>query len=203
MEIGNDVVDRRLVVGLGNPGTRYRHTRHNLGFRVVDELVRRFDAGSGRDAFGARAWDVRTTRSDALRRVTLLEPQEYMNRSGSAVAMAAGFYHLAPHHVLVVMDDLALPPGRLRARAEGSAGGHNGLADVMQKMGTNALPRLRIGIGPSPANMDSADYVLQAVPQDQAAIIEIAVKTAADAVEDWVFNGIAFVMDKYNGKAEE
>jgi PTH1 family peptidyl-tRNA hydrolase len=111
----------------------------------------------------------------------------------------SAFYKADPDQILVVLDDLALPTGRLRARAGGSAGGHNGLADVLEALGHTQMPRLRIGIGQAPPNMDSTDYVLRPFEADEREIIETAVQQAADAVEDWVFNGIEFVMDKYNG----
>jgi len=129
-------------------------------------------------------------------------PQTYMNRSGSAAAQMAGFYRADPADVLVVLDDMALPPGQLRARAGGSAGGHKGLADVLRAMGSNDVPRLRIGIGPPPPRMDAVDFVLTRFGPDETQDIEHAIQLAADAVGDWVFSGIEYVMQKYNRRTQ-
>ena len=193
---------RRFVVGLGNPGRRYRGTRHNLGFVVVAKVAERWALTAMREAFGGRVMEGRPSRGGVERRVMLLTPQTYMNRSGQAVREMTAFYKAEPQDVLIVLDDLALPPEQLRARVGGSAGGHNGLADVLDRLGSDQVPRLRIGIGPAPDYMDPADYVLQAFRDDELEPMEHAVQTAADAVEDWVFNGITFVMDTYNGTTE-
>lgn len=125
-----------------------------------------------------------------------------MNLSGQSVKGLASFYKVAPQDVLVVLDDLALPLGRLRLRAKGSAGGHNGLTDVQKHLGTQEIPRLRIGIGSAPEYMDTADYVLQKFADDEQESIERAIRQAAQAVEDWVFHGTAYAMDTYNRKLE-
>ena len=196
----NGEADRtKIIVGLGNPGRRYANTRHNLGFAVADVLVDRWQTGKGKDAFGGRLYHARLQRGPEQRQAMLLKPLTYMNRSGWAVQEMSAFYKADPDQILVVLDDMALPTGRLRARAGGSAGGHNGLADVLEALGRTQMPRLRIGIGQAPPDMDSADFVLRAFEADEKEIIETAVQQAADAVEDWVFNGIQFVMDKYNG----
>lgn len=196
----NDEADRtRFIVGLGNPGRRYANTRHNLGFAVADVLVARWQAGQGEKAFGGQFWRARLQRQPKRRLAMLLNPLTYMNRSGQAVREMSAFYMADPDQILVVLDDLSLPTGRLRARAGGSAGGHNGLADVLEAMGHTQIPRLRIGVGPPPPDVDSADHVLRPFEAGETEIIETAVQRAADAVEDWVFNGIEFVMDKYNG----
>ncbi len=197
----NGEADRtKFIVGLGNPGRRYANTRHNLGFAVADVLVDRWQTGRGKRAFGGKLYNARLQRGTKQQMAMLLKPLTYMNRSGQAVREMAAFYKADPDQILVVLDDLALPTGRLRARAGGSAGGHNGLADVLEALGHTQMPRLRIGIGPARPDMDSADFVLRPFEADEAEIIETAAKRAADAVEDWVFNGIEFVMDKYNGK---
>jgi PTH1 family peptidyl-tRNA hydrolase len=195
---------RRFVVGLGNPGREYAASRHNVGFRVVEALRRRWQAGRGRRAFGGMVWDARPSRPQAgQRRVVLLEPQTYMNRSGSAARDMAAFYKAAPQDVLVVLDDMALPLGRLRARTGGSAGGHKGLADVLAAMGSEQVPRLRVGIGGPPPRMEAADYVLGRFAAGESEAIEAAVGAAADAVEDWVFHGLTYVMDEYNRRPED
>lgn len=184
----------RFVVGLGNPERRYRGTRHNTGFMVLSELRRRWGFGRGRSKFHGRCW----SGSIAGRSVTLLAPETYMNRSGLAVAEMMAFYKAAPDGVLLVMDDMALPPGRLRARADGSPGGHRGLADILQAAGTEALPRLRIGIGPPPAGVDPVDYVLSEFAEAERPVMLEAVQRAAAAVEDWAARGITYVMNHYN-----
>ena len=192
------------MVGLGNPGRRYERTRHNVGFRVVDRLVERYAAGEGKAAFGGQLWQARPERPAGERpRVTLFEPHTYMNCSGQAVAELVAFYKARPADVLVVMDDMNLPPGRLRMRAEGSAGGQKGLADILARLGTQAVPRLRIGIGSPPGRMDGADFVLSKFSPNELEDMEAAVASAADAVSDWVFHGIEYAMERHNRKPEE
>ena len=134
----------------------------------------------------------------AQRRVMLFEPHTYMNRSGSAVKGLMVFYETQPRDVLVVLDDMALPLGTLRARASGSGGGHNGLKDVLRVLPAQDVPRVRIGIGPAPAGTDGVDYVLGTFAPQELEIIEQTVERAADAVEDWIAHDINRVMDKYN-----
>ncbi len=192
-----------LVVGLGNPGTKYDRTRHNLGFRVVDGLVRRWSADGPRSAFQAHVWDARLHGpQDQALRVLLLQPQTYMNLSGRSVQEAARFHRIAPERVLVVMDDMALPVGQLRFREQGSAGGHNGLADILRALGTDAIPRLRIGIGTPPPRIEGVDYVLMRFSSDEEPVIESALPHAVLAVEQWATHGIRFVMDRYNRKVD-
>jgi len=184
----------KYVVGLGNPGRRYRDTRHNVGFMVLKELRRRWDFGRARSRFHSRVW---TGRIGACG-VALVAPQTYMNDSGTAVAELVNFYKLDLTDLLVVMDDLALPPGRLRARAKGSAGGHKGLGDVLRALETEAVARLRVGIGPPPEHMDGTAYVLGTFSEDEWAVMAPAIARAADAVETWVTNGIGEVMNRFN-----
>lgn len=194
---------RRFVVGLGNPGREYARTRHNMGFRVVEALRRRWQAHEPQRDFGGLVSEARPCRPQAgTRRVVLLEPMTYMNCSGQAVQEMAAFYKAERSEILVVLDDMALPVGQLRARAGGSAGGQKGLTDVLQKMGSQQVPRLRIGIGAPPGRMDGADFVLSKFSDAEQEIIEVAVMQAAEAVEDWVFRGLDFVMERYNRKDE-
>jgi len=190
------------VVGLGNPGRRYAATRHNVGFMVLEALRERWRTGAGRKAFSGWLWEARVGGPGGPRKVLLLAPQTYMNCSGQAARELAAFHKAEPADVLVVLDDLALPPGRLRARASGSAGGHKGLADVLRALGTEQVPRLRIGIGPAPAPVPAEQYVLTKFGPDEAPVIEAAVARAAEAVEDWVRHDIEFVAQKYNRKDE-
>jgi len=170
---------------------------------AVDALVGRWRAGEGRRAFSGVLYDARPQRPGAdPRRVMLLTPHTYMNRSGQAVRALADFYKAQPQDVLVVLDDLALPVGRIRARAQGSSGGHNGLADVLAAVGGQDVPRLRIGIGPVPEGVDAMDFVLRPFEPGELEMIRPAVETACEAVEDWVFDGIECVMERYNRKQE-
>ena len=189
----------KLIVGLGNPGRRYEQTRHNIGFEVVEEAARRLLATGPKAAFGGLAYDARPVLPDGrTARVVLLQPHTFMNCSGQAVRNIAGFYKTAIDNILIVLDDLALPVGKLRIRVSGSAGGHNGLSDIIRLMGSNEVARLRVGIGQSPAFMDTADYVLQRFADDEVDTIRQAVKRAAQAVEDWIFNGPQYAMDIHN-----
>jgi PTH1 family peptidyl-tRNA hydrolase len=202
--VGQDTDRTKFVVGLGNPSRQYANTRHNVGFMVVQALRRRWQALDGRRAFSGVMCDVRVHRPEAgVRRVMTLEPQTYMNRSGLAVRQLADFYKAAPEEMLIVLDDMALPVGRLRIRADGSAGGHNGLADILAAMGTQAVPRLRIGIGSPQTPSQWKDFVLSTFSSDEAETIRQAVQTAAQAVEDWVFGGTRYVMDRYNRSADD
>lgn len=185
----------KLVVGLGNPGSQYDRTRHNVGFMVVDAFAERFDTTVRRKKFNALFEEVYAEGTKLL----LLKPQQYMNRSGHAVATVAGFYKLKPADVLVVTDDMALEVGRLRLRSKGSAGGHNGLKDIIARLGSNAFPRLRIGVGDS-GPMDAADYVLSRFADEDRVVIEAAVNMAVDAIMCWLHEGIEAAMTQYNGK---
>ena len=188
----------KLVVGLGNPGSRYARTRHNVGWMVLEALRQRWNWDGGRKMFGGLLYDGRATGPDGQsQRVLLLEPHTYMNASGQAVATAAGFHKVPPCDVLVVLDDMALELGRLRVRPGGSAGGHNGLSDVLRALGTSEVGRLRVGIG-SPPPGAWIDFVLTAFSAEEQEVIRPAVKLAAAAVEDWVFRGMAWVMNHYN-----
>lgn len=188
----------RFVIGLGNPGRRYSKTRHNVGFRVLKALRRRWDFGRAKSKFHARVWTGRLGQAT----VALVAPQTYMNRSGLAVGEIADFHKADPSALLVVMDDTALPTGRLRARAGGSAGGHKGLADILAALGTQAVPRLRLGVSAPPPGSDAAEYVLSEFERQQKQPVAEAIERAADAVEEWVRGGINRMMDRYNPSSE-
>ncbi len=193
----------KFVVGLGNPGRRYARTRHNVGWMVLAKLRERWAVGGGRASFAGQVYDGRSVAPDGVsRRVMLFEPHLYMNRSGEAVKGLLSFYKPDHRDVLVVLDDMALPAGRLRARASGSGGGHNGLKDVLRLLGTDELPRLRIGIGESPPEMDPADYVLTPFGSGEMEIMDPAIEQAADAVEDWAHRDINYVMETYNRRPD-
>ena len=187
----------KLIAGLGNPGSKYDETRHNVGFRVVDALAERFGEKVRRKKFNALAEEIHAEDTKLL----LIKPQDYMNRSGHAIATAAGFYKLGPADVLVVTDDMALDVGRLRIRAKGSAGGHNGLKDIIARLGSDDFARLRVGIGES-GRMDAADYVLSRFSAEERAIVDNAVQTAVDAICCWLRDGVDIAMTRYNAKNE-
>mgnify|MGYP001461310841 CR=1 FL=1 len=183
----------RLIVGLGNPGKEYEGTRHNAGFDVVDETTKSLGV------------DVRSRKFSSLfgqgehkgKKLIFLKPQEYMNRSGQSVATVIGFYKLNLNQLLVVTDDLALEPGVIRLRGKGSAGGHNGLADIINKLGSNDFARLRVGIGKSTVEA-GRDYVLSRPSAEQAQSIKGAILRAKEAVLLWVESGLEAAMNKYN-----
>jgi len=183
----------KLIVGLGNPGRKYEGTRHNVGFEVVAELVRRWGAQAFRKQFQGEATDAHFVGE----RVLLTKPHTFMNLSGATAVEARDFYKLTNEQLLVICDDLNLPVGKLRVRASGSAGGQKGLADVIRRCGDD-VPRLRVGIGQPPDRMDAADYVLAKFTKDEKIEMGLAVATAADAAEMWVRDGIAACMNRYN-----
>jgi PTH1 family peptidyl-tRNA hydrolase len=184
----------KLVVGLGNPGKKYEGTRHNVGFWVLDELSRRGKASAGKSKFQGEVTEVEHTGQKAL----LLWPHTFMNLSGASVVAARDFYKIAGDNLLVVCDDFNLPLAKLRFRAEGSSGGQKGLADVIDRLGTETVPRLRIGVGPVPPNWDPADFVLSRFSKQEQQIVEEIITRAAEAVEDWLAHGIQDCMNKYN-----
>lgn len=182
-----------MVVGLGNPGKEYVGTRHNIGFKVIDALAEALKIEVKKKKFSACFG----TGEFADRKLILLKPMQFMNCSGEAVATAAGFYKVAPGNLLVVLDDMALPPGRIRVRMKGSAGGHNGLADVIEKLGTENISRLRIGIGPN-NEKEAYDYVLGKPTEAERPLLDEAITKARDAVLCWVEYGIRATMNKFN-----
>jgi PTH1 family peptidyl-tRNA hydrolase len=188
----------KMVVGLGNPGDEYVKTRHNIGFRVIDSLAEALKVDVRRRKFGARFGLGEFTD----KKLILLKPWLYMNRSGQAVATAVGFYNLGLSNLLVVTDDLALSPGRLRIRAKGSAGGHNGLADVIEKLGTDGFARLRIGIGQS-GRKPAVDFVLDKPTKPEKILLDEAIERSQEAVFCWVEHGIESAMNKYNSRPND
>lgn len=184
----------RLVAGLGNPGAEYERTRHNVGFAVLDRLVSQADARWEHASKWGAVW---AKASDIL----FVKPWTYMNRSGEALSVVAQFYKIAPAEILVVCDDLALPLGRLRIRPDGSSGGHNGIESVLMHFGTDAVPRLRVGIGSAPAE-GAIDHVLGRFFEEERPMVEKAVARAAEAAKCAVDNGVVSAMNKFNQAAE-
>jgi len=185
--------ENRMIVGLGNPGKAYRRTRHNVGFAIVDMLAGELGIDVKRRKFGGRFGEGEY----AGRKVMLLKPWEYMNCSGRAVAKAVGFYKLPLSDLLVVLDDMWLEPGGIRVRPAGSAGGHNGLEDVIEKLGSSRISRLRVGIGQS-EKVEAYDYVLSEPSQEQRPVLAQAKGRAKEAVLCWVTEGVEAAMSRFN-----
>lgn len=184
-----------LVVFLGNPGTKYEMTRHNAGFMAGDAMAKAQGAAINRSRFKA----LTGTCDIGGETVMLMKPQTFMNLSGEAVAQAVSFYKLAPDHVIVVSDEVALPIGKLRIRTKGSAGGHNGLKNIIALLGTDQFPRIRIGVGAAPhPDYDMADWVLSSFKGKDAEDILAAAARAAEAVECYITKGADRAMNLYN-----
>ncbi len=190
----------QLIVGLGNPGQKYRDTRHNVGFAMVDELARRHGVifeSSPTEALMARA------RTLGAQGTLLVKPMTMMNASGFAVSELARYFRIAFLDILVVADDVNLPLGRLRARRGGSDGGHRGFRSIAEQLGTEEFARLRIGVGRGDPRRDLADFVLGGFDIDERPVISEAIGRAADAGELFVGDGIEAVMNRFNGPGEQ
>lgn len=184
-----------LVVGLGNPGPKYEWTRHNIGFLVLDELAQRERIPIQRLKFRA----LTNTATIGGQSVLLMKPTTYMNLSGEAVGEAARFYKLPPERVLVISDDVALPPGKLRIRRSGSAGGHNGLKNIIAHLGSDQFPRVKVGVGDKAhPEQDMADWVLGVITGPDRTAMETAIKQAADAVTLLLEQGTDQAMARFN-----
>jgi PTH1 family peptidyl-tRNA hydrolase len=181
----------KAIVGLGNPGEEYRGTRHNVGFEVVDELAARWKAK-------LKKWksiaDVAVIKD---RGVVLVEPRTFMNLSGQAIHAVMAFYRILPAEVLVIVDEVQLPLGKLRLRPSGSAGGHNGLKSVIEHVGRE-FPRLRIGVDRGHPEWDLSDRVLSKFPPSERDVVDRAIARAADAVETYVTDGLHVAMNRFN-----
>jgi len=184
-----------LVVFLGNPGPRYECTRHNAGFMTGDALARALGVSIDRLRFKAL-----TAAADINgEKVLLMKPQTFMNLSGEAVGEAARFYKIPPEHVLVVSDEISLPLGRLRLRTKGSAGGHNGLKSIIAALGSDAFPRIRLGVGAPPhPDYDMADWVLSVFRNQDLEDMRAAADRAAQAVISYISDGPERAMNKFN-----
>lgn len=188
----------KLVVGLGNPGSKYQGTRHNVGFMVAALLAQQAGGESPRHRFEADTVEI----SLGGERVLLVCPLTYMNLSGKSVLAARDFYKIPNDSILVVCDDFNLPLGRLRLRPGGSAGGQKGLQNIIQWLGTQQIPRLRLGIGPVPPSWNAADFVLGKFTKQEQPEVELMVAQAADAVRLWCQGGIQAAMNRYNSDPE-
>ena len=184
----------KLLVGLGNPGHAYRDTRHNVGFEVLETLARRVGEPARKQRFQGEAAQA-TIRGVP---VLLLWPLTWMNLSGSSVLAARDFYKIPDSDMIVICDDFNLPLDSIRIRPGGSAGGQNGLSDVLSRLGTTTIPRLRLGIGPVPAGWKAADFVLGKFAKGERDRVGVVIERAADAAEEWVALGIQSAMNAYN-----
>jgi PTH1 family peptidyl-tRNA hydrolase len=199
----------KLVIGLGNPGREYAATRHNVGFDLVDQLAARlgwiarpeqFDT-LARTKFNGLVMDGSISlASGGSEKLLLAKPMTYMNLSGRTVLAAMSFYQLTPADLLIVLDDIALPCGKIRIRPGGSPGGHNGLKDIEQVLGTSQYPRLRIGVDAPPPRVPQKDYVLGKFTPDQRALVDPALGRAAGAVVTWIDKGIETAMSQFNAE---
>lgn len=185
-----------VVAGLGNPGTKYASTRHNMGFDVIDVLAQKYDIRVNKVKFkgllGEGIW--------AGEKIVLIKPSTYMNLSGESIRPLMEFYKLKPHQLIVVVDDIDIEFGTIRIKKKGSGGTHNGLKSIILQTGTDQFPRLKIGIGQKPPHYDLADFVLSKFSKSERQIIDKAILKAADAVDEFITNGIDSAMNKYNIK---
>jgi peptidyl-tRNA hydrolase, PTH1 family len=188
----------KLIVGLGNPGGKYKDTRHNVGFEVAARVAKKFATGAPRAKFQGEIVEVTIAGQKAL----ILTPLTYMNASGASVLATRDFYKIENENILVVCDDFALPLAKLRLRAKGSSGGQKGLADILRRLGTEEIPRLRIGIGIPLPGRDAAAYVLTRFAKEEQPEIVEAIERAAEAAAAWVELGLATAMNRYNVSGE-
>lgn len=185
-----------LIVGLGNPGSDYAKTRHNCGFRAIDILADKLgckiDKGKFQGLYGQVLYKGK--------KLYLLKPQTYMNLSGRSVLQLSSYFNIPPQRIIVLFDDISLPPGRLRIRADGSAGGHNGIKSIIQELGSQDFPRVKIGVGGKPdPNADLADWVLSGFTSAEEKALSFALDNAADASVCIIENGVQDAANRYNG----
>ena len=189
-----------LIVGLGNPGRQYEKTRHNCGFRVIDVLSNalgcKVDKGKFQGLYGQCNYNGK--------KLFLLKPQTYMNLSGKSVLQLSAYYGIPPQHIIVIFDDISLTPGRLRIRADGSAGGHNGIKSIIQELGTQDFPRVKVGVGAKEhAEQDLADWVLSTFSAKEEKLLAVSLKNAADASLAIIDHGVPTASNRFNGAAPE
>ena len=184
-----------LVVCLGNPGKQYENTRHNIGFMTADELERREGVKVNKLKYRALTGEMKI----GGERVLVMKPQTYMNLSGEAVKLAGAFYKIPPERVIVISDDVSLPLGKLRIRANGSAGGHNGLKNIIQHLGTDAFPRIKVGVGaPNHPEHEMVDWVIGNFTPAEKKVVAEAVGRAADAIACLIEKGVSEAQNKFN-----
>ena len=185
-----------LIVGLGNPGRQYEHTRHNAGFDVMDALAEKYNISiseSGHKALFGKGMI-------GGQKVILAKPQTFMNLSGESIREAVDYYKIDPEDIIVIYDDISLEPGQLRIRLKGSAGGHNGIKNIIAHLGTQEFPRIKVGVGAKPPKMDLADYVLSRFGAEEQKIMDEAFGEAAEAAVMMMTTGAERAMNHYNAK---
>ncbi len=188
--------DNWLIVGLGNPGREYERSRHNCGFRAVELLAEKL--GCKIDKLKFQGLYCQTGYGG--RKLFLLKPQTFMNLSGRSVLQLSAYFHIPPQRIIVLFDDISLPPGRLRLRADGSAGGHNGIKSIIQELGSQDFPRVKIGVGAKPnPEYDLADWVLSSFSAQEEKALAVALQNAADAALAIIDSGVPEAANKYNG----
>lgn len=192
-------MSRYMVVGLGNPGKEYEQTRHNIGFMVVDAMATAYNFSFSSKK--AKAIYADGVLADA--RIMLVKPQSYMNNSGDPVRELVNFFNIELDKLIVISDDLDIPLGTLRLRPKGGAGGQRGVRHIIQQLGTQAFPRLRLGIGRPPGRMEPSKYVLRRFSGDEAILAQETIERSVWALEDWVRHDLDYAMNRHNGTAEE
>lgn len=186
-----------LIVGLGNPGSQYAKTRHNCGFRAIDILARDLGCKIDRSKFQGLYGQV--TRQD--KKLYLLKPQTFMNLSGRSVLQLSAYFSIPPQRIIVLFDDISLPPGRLRVRSDGSAGGHNGIKSIISELGSQDFPRVKIGVGAKPhPDQDLADWVLSNFSTAEEKALETALENAGQAALCIIDSGVSQAANRFNGK---
>lgn len=185
----------KMIIGLGNPGKPYEHTRHNIGFDVVDELAKRFNSPLTQMKFKGMYTIIHRPQGKVL----LVKPLTYMNLSGECIVPLMSYYDVAEEDIVVIYDDLDLTVGKLRLRQKGSAGGHNGIKSIIQHLGTQNFNRIRLGVDRPPAGMKVPDYVLSRFKTDEKPLMNEALIKSADACEDWLSSPFLEVMNRFNG----
>jgi len=202
----------KILIGLGNPGRDYFGTRHNVGFDLVDQLAARlgwigkpeqFDTQARTKFHGLALDGTISLASGGSDKLLLVKPMTYMNLSGRSVQAAMSFYQVTPADIMIALDDIALPCGKIRIRAGGSSGGHNGLKDIERALSTSQYPRLRIGIDPPPPRVPQVDYVLGKITAEQRKLVEPALGRAAGAVLTWIDKGVETAMSQFNAEEKE
>jgi PTH1 family peptidyl-tRNA hydrolase len=188
--------ENTLIVGLGNPGLAYRHNRHNVGFMVADALADKLEIPLKRVKFKAQIGNGKLEDIPII----IAKPLTFMNKSGEAVAPLVRYFKVPLERLLVIHDDMDLPLGTLRMRPSGGSAGHNGMLSIFDKLGTNAIPRLRVGIGRPPGRMDPADYVLQDFPKSDEELLKMVIAQACEAALAFITTGLEKAMNTYNGE---
>ncbi len=183
-----------LIVGLGNPGKEYENTRHNMGFKVLNKLSEKYNIPITKSKFNGK-YGTGTIENE---KVILLEPQTYINLSGESIKPMLDFYKVAPSNLLVIYDDIDVEPGKIKIRMKGGPGSHNGMKSVVNEVGTEEFPRVRVGIGQPIIKLAMIDYVIGYVPEEELKILNDGIEKAEEAVEEILKHGIDYAMNKFN-----